>query len=131
MRYKKTDTKNAESIIHAAKKEMKFTLSLPVHEDSASTIARNIYECFRMLGEGLLILRGESPQDHLEPINALVNLHIDTPRSLSLLHTYRKIRHNINYYGYLPGIEEVQDMLDFSNKCFDKIYHHISQMFDD
>ncbi|MGM5484338.1 MAG: hypothetical protein ACQEP1_00495 [Nanobdellota archaeon] len=128
MRYKRTDTKNAESIIQAADKEMRFTLSLPVNEDSASTIARNIYECFRMLGEGLLILRGESPQDHLEPINAIVKLQIDTPRSLSLLHTYRKIRHNINYYGYLPETEEVKDMVDFSTKCFSKVYDHITKM---
>ncbi|MGM5483267.1 MAG: hypothetical protein ACQESF_07430 [Nanobdellota archaeon] len=122
MRYKRTDKKNAESIIQAAKKEMRFTLSLTVNEDSASTIARNIYECFRMLGEGLLLTQGMTPDDHLEPINALTKLTINTERSLQVLHTYRKIRHNINYYGYLPDIGEVEDMVDFSNKCFDNIY---------
>ncbi len=125
MRYKRTDKKNAESIIQAAKKEMRFTLSLTINEDSASTIARNIYECFRMLGEGLLLTQGMTPDDHLEPINALTKLKINTERSLEVLHTYRKIRHNINYYGYLPDIGEVEDMVDFSNKCFDKIYRII------
>ncbi|MBU1203916.1 MAG: hypothetical protein KKG60_02510 [Nanoarchaeota archaeon] len=51
MRYKIPDRKNALNIIGAAKKEMGFTLSLRPTVDSGSTIVRNTYECFRMLGD--------------------------------------------------------------------------------
>ena len=60
MRYKRPDKKNALSIINAAEREMKFTLSLKLTEESGSTIVRNIYECFRMIGDALLVLKGMS-----------------------------------------------------------------------
>lgn len=53
MRFKKPDPKNASSMIESAKKTMDFTLTLPVTEQSGMTIVRNIYECFRMIGDAL------------------------------------------------------------------------------
>ncbi|MCK5233583.1 MAG: hypothetical protein KAJ91_02085 [Candidatus Aenigmarchaeota archaeon] len=71
MRYKKPDRKNALSIINAAEMEMSFTLSLKPTEESAPTIVRNIYECFRMLGDALLVVDGIESEDHLMPIGEL------------------------------------------------------------
>lgn len=61
----KPDQKKAISLIRAAKLEMNFTLSLDITEDSASTILRNIYECFRMLGASLLTAEGKDFEDHV------------------------------------------------------------------
>ena len=44
MRYKRPDKKNALSIIEVAKRDMDFTLSIKVTEESSPTIIRNIYE---------------------------------------------------------------------------------------
>ncbi|MEK6847269.1 MAG: hypothetical protein AABY16_03825, partial [Nanoarchaeota archaeon] len=57
-RIKHPDKKNALSIIQSAEKELKYTLTLPITEESAFNIIRNIYECFRMLGDAKLISKG-------------------------------------------------------------------------
>ena len=54
IRYKRPDKKNAMSIIDAAKRDMKFTLSIQISEESGATIVRNIYECFRMVGDAII-----------------------------------------------------------------------------
>src|SRR3989338_5805993 len=122
MRFKRPDSKNSLSIIEAAKRDMEFTFSIKVSDDSGGTIIRNIYECFRMLGDALLVKKGVSSQDHLEPIKELLKLEVSTPRPINIIENLRILRHNINYYGYQPKIEEVNDFLSFAKSCFKIIY---------
>ncbi len=117
-RYKRPDQKNALSIIEAAHRDMTFTLTLQINEQSAATIIRNIYESFRMLGDALLISEGKEAHDHIEAINELFKLKINTTRPLQLLENLRRLRHNINYYGYAPTLAEVEDIISFSQACF-------------
>src|SRR3989338_3534660 len=99
VRYKVPDKKNALSIIGASKRDMDFTLTLKLAGDSGATIVRNIYECFRMLGDALLVAKGIKSQDHTEPIQELLKLKVNTQRPIYLIDNLRKLRHNINYYG--------------------------------
>ena len=117
MRYKKPDKNDSKSILEEAKREMKFTLTLPITEDSSFTIVRNIYECFRMLGDSLLTLEGIKTQDHIQPINKIAELNLKTKRPLQMLKILRKTRHNINYNGYKSSLEEGIDSIDLANKC--------------
>jgi uncharacterized protein (UPF0332 family) len=126
-RYKRPDNKNALSILKASKDEMDYTLTLEVNEKSASTIIRNIYECFRMLGDSLLVSKGVSSQDHIVCINELTNMKVNTSRPLGLLNNLRMLRHNINYYGYKPNIAEVEDTITLSKALFDPLFKSISQ----
>ncbi len=121
MRYKRPDNKNALSIIESASREIKFALTLKLTPDSASTIVRNIYESFRMLGDALLVKKGIESQDHLQPIKELLNLKVPTPRSINVLENLRILRHNINYYRYQPKLEEVKDVISFAKECYDII----------
>lgn len=121
MRFKRPDKKNALSIVNAANREINFTLSLNITENSGPTIIRNIYESFRMLGDALLVKKGIESQDHLQPIKELLNLKIITPRPISIIENLRILRHNINYYGYSPKIEEVKDIISFAKECFNII----------
>jgi uncharacterized protein (UPF0332 family) len=125
MRFKRPDNKNALSIIEAAKRDMKFTLSIKVADDSGVTIIRNIYESFRMLGDALLVHKGIASQDHIEPIKELLKLKVSTPRPINVIDNLRILRHNINYYGYRPKIEEAEDILSFAKMSFDKIYQAV------
>ncbi len=118
IRYKKPDKKNSESILVSAEKEMEFTLSISVNEMSASTIVRNIYECFRKLGDAILIARGIESRDHLEPLKELMKIPVKAKRPLGVLENLRQIRHNINYYGYAPKIDEVKDSIDIARVLF-------------
>jgi len=117
-RYKRPDRKNASSILQAAERDMDFTLSLKLTEQSTSTIVRNIYECFRMLGDSLMVSRGLESDDHIAPIRELMKLKINTPRPINLLDNMRILRHNINYYGYSPTILEAEDAVSFAKACF-------------
>lgn len=130
MRIKRPDHKDALSLIEAAHSDMKFTFSMKVTPQSASTIIRNIYECFRMLGDALLTLRGVESSDHIQPIQELLALPVETPRPLQIIDTLRKFRHNINYYGYKPSVEEAEEAISIAKSCFEEVYNSIQKMID-
>ena len=122
IRYKVPDRKNALSIIEASKKDMSFTLTLKLAEASGTTIVRNIYESFRMLGDALLVAKGIKSQDHIEPIKELLKLKVNTSRPIYLIDNLRKLRHNINYYGYSPKLVEVEDIISLAKSCFEPLH---------
>jgi len=125
IRYKRPDHKNAKSLVLAAKDEMDFTLSMPINEKSASTIIRNVYESFRMIGDALLISKGISSQDHVECINELLKLKIEAKRPTGILNNLRILRHSINYYGYKPKLDELKDTLALAKTLFPPIYSSV------
>jgi len=126
-RYKRPDKKDALSIINAAKRDMEYTLSLEVNEKSGAIIIKNIYECFRMLGDALLVSKGIESQDHLAPINELLNIKVNTTRPIGSIGNLRILRHNINYYGYFPKIEEVLDVVSLAKVCFKPLIEAVKQ----
>jgi len=99
-RYKQPDKKNAISLLKASREEIKFTLELEINQRSGSTIIRNIYESFRMLGDSLITAKGGESLNHIDAVKEIEKLKVDVSRSLRLLDNLRKLRHNINYYGY-------------------------------
>ncbi len=127
---KHPDKEKARSIIRASEEEIKFTLSITPTNQSASTIIRNLYESFRMLGEAILIKEGISTVDHREQIQPLLNLNIQTERPLQLIDQLRKSRHSINYYGYRPSKTDAEDAIDFTKKCFHKIFLEVNRIIE-
>ncbi|MBS3123113.1 hypothetical protein J4437_00600 [Candidatus Woesearchaeota archaeon] len=127
MRYKRPDTKNALSILESAKITMDFTLKLEVNEQSATTITRNIYECFRMLGDAIMLNKGINSEDHLQPIKEISKVNLNSSRPIAAVENLRILRHNINYYGYNPNIMEVQDAISLAKECFYKAYEVIKK----
>jgi len=117
-RIKHRDPKNALSILNAAEQEMQFTFKQVVTEESAFNIIRNIYECFRMLGDAQLISKGIVSQDHVEQIKELEAMQVKTERPIKLIDSLRKLRHNINYYGYIPSRAEAEDAISIAHACF-------------
>ena len=121
IRYKRPDKKNALSIVNAAERDIKFTLTLDISEKSGSTIIRNVYESFRMLGDSLLVAKGIESEDHITPIKELLRLRVDTSRPINLIENLRQLRHNINYYGYSPKLIEVEDVISIAKSCFNPL----------
>jgi len=131
IRYKKPDKNKALSLIKSAKSDFAFTLTLSISDNSANTIIRNIYESFRMIGEALLISKGIQSEDHVLPIKELIDLNIKTSRPLGFLDQLRKIRRNINYYGYKSTKQEAEDILDFGKQYFDLIIKKAESLIKD
>lgn len=119
IRYKRPDKKKAISLVNTASSDYKFTLNLPTNDLSANTIIRNIYESFRMIGEALLISKGIQSEDHVLPINELIKLNVRLSRPLIYLDHLRKLRRNINYYGYRASKEQAEDALNFAKESFE------------
>lgn len=90
-------------------------------EESGSTIVRNIYECFRMLGDALLVARGIESENHVMSINELLKLDVDTSRPIYLIDNLRRLRHNVNHYGYKSKLSEVCDTISIAENCFDSL----------
>jgi len=126
-RFKQPDKKNALSLATAAKSDMELTLKIKPTEESATTIIRNIYESFRMLGDSILLSKGIESRNHLKPINELLLLKIPTKRPLRTIENLRQLRHNLNYYGYKPKISEVIDAIDIAKTLFDPIFTEIKK----
>lgn len=127
MRQKVPDKEKAKSLITSAKKDYEYTLTLEVNDSSANTIIRNIYESFRMLGEALLTIKGIGFTDHIECINALINLNIRAKRNVQILDYLRKIRHSINYYGYIAKKEEADAVLSIAKDFFMEFYKEVEK----
>lgn len=106
---------------------MDYTLTLDINEVSATTITRNIYECFRMLGDAILVGKGIQSEDHIQPIKEITSLNITTDRPIGLVNNLRTLRHNVNYYGYNPKITEVNDAVSLAKACFYKAYEKIKK----
>ena len=108
MRRRIPDKYRAQSMISAAEVEIKFTKTLETTKESSSTIIRNIYESFRMLGDALLLIRGKEAvgvDHHGEMIKELFTLKVNTSRPIQVLLNLKTMRHKINYQGYIPHIE--------------------------
>lgn len=118
MREKYPDKKNAKSILEASEKQMRYTLTLEPTDESAFNIIRNIYECFRMIGDALLVSNGKKSEDHAEQIKILESLKVKTERPIKLVDNLRRMRHNINYYGYSPKKIEAEDAISLAKSCF-------------
>jgi len=127
IRIKHPDKKNALSILKSAEREMDYTLKLQISEESAFNIIRNIYECFRMLGDARLISKGFASQDHVEQIKELESVSVKTDRPVKLIDTLRRLRHNINYYGYVPSKAEAEDAISIAKACFNPLLEAIKK----
>jgi len=121
MKYKRPDHKNALSILDAAERDMNFTLTIAPTDESGPTIVRNIYECFRMIGDALLLARGIESEDHVTSIKELLSLNVETIRPINLVENMRWLRHNVNYYGYTPKIVEVKDVISIAKTVFQPV----------
>ncbi len=128
-RIKHPDRKNALSILQAAEREMQYTLGLQITDESAFNIIRNVYECFRMLGDARLVSKGFSSQDHIEQVKELESIPVQTERPIMIIDTLRKLRHNINYYGYIPSQVEAEDALSIAKACFNPLLEFIKKEF--
>lgn len=126
-RIKRPDSKNALSIIESAKEDITCILKLKVNEESSAVIVRTIYESFRMLGDALLVAKGIESEDHVEPIQELMSLDIELDRPLNILDNLRRLRHNINYYGYRPSLIEAEEVYLIGKNYFEKLYNEVKK----
>ena len=127
MRKRMPDVPKARSLIEASEKEMKYLETLEPVKEAGSTIIRGIYENFRRLGEALLFTQGFDATNHEEAINALIELNTKTGRPIQVLDNLRRLRHDINYNGYIPSENDIKDVLSIKESCWKPILSEIKK----
>jgi len=60
--------------------------------------------------------------------NELSKINVSTSRPINIIETLRLLRHNINYYGYKPNIEEVEYAVNFAKDSYKDVYNQIVKM---
>lgn len=134
IRQKRPDKKMALSIVNAAKKDMEFTLTIKPTESSGSTIIRNIYESFRMLGDALLAAKGietKGQNHHIISIKELLKLDVQTDRPINLIENLKNLRNNINYYGYSPELVETENAISLGKSCFNPLLKKVLEQINE
>ena len=80
-----------------------------------------------MLGDALLVSIGVVSKDHIEQIKELETIQVNTARPIKLIDSLRKLRHNINYYGYIPTKAEAEDAISIAQACFNPLLDEIKK----
>ncbi len=125
------DKERAKSVVENSISDMEYTLKLEICEKSANTIVRNIYECFRMLGESILLIKGIKQIDHIHSVDEILKLKIETQKSLGLLENLRRLRNNINYYGYKSNIYDAKEAINLAKTCFNPILKEVNKLIEE
>jgi hypothetical protein len=127
---KQPDKQRAESIIKSSLNDIKFILKITPKEESASIIVRNIYESFRMLGESILIKKGIKKINHINSINELIKLNLNTKKPLNLLENLMRLRNNINYNGYRANLFEAKDTILLAKTCYLPLLNKVKKILE-
>ena len=124
------DKFKAQSMITAAEAQINFTRTINPTAESSFTIVRNVYESFRMLGDALLLIHGKEASEkghHVEMINELLTLKVETKRPIQVLLNLKDLRNKINYNGYMPTLEEAKEALSIIDACFQPLVKTIKE----
>ncbi len=127
------DKAKARGMVMAAELDMDFISRLPAETKSAQSIIRGIYENFRILGDALLTAQGFKAagiDHHTQMIDALVKLDIKTTRPLLLLNELKKIRHQINYNGYLPTEKDLKYVIELKESFWPNVLDEVKKQIE-
>jgi hypothetical protein len=78
-----------------------------------------------MLGDAILTSKGIVSQDHVMPLKELEAINIPTKRPIKLIDSLRKLKRDINYYGYIPSKAEAEDAVSIAHACFNPLLDYI------
>lgn len=133
IRKKLPDKAKARSMIAAAELDMEFIAGFPITTKASQSIVRGIYENFRILGDALLTAKGfktSGVDHHTQMIEALIKLNINTPRPLLLLNDLKRMRHQINYNGYVPTENEIKYVLEIKEAFWEQILAEVKMQIE-
>lgn len=127
------DNAKAKGMVFAAELDMDFISGLPITAKSAQSIIRGTYENFRILGDALLTAKGfktTGVDHHTQMTDALINLNIKTTRPLILLKELKKMRHQINYNGYVPTENDVKYVIELKEALWADVLGEVKKQLE-
>ena len=130
LRTRQIDSERIKSMVKSAEINAKIAISVPLDENSATLIFREIYESVRQLGDAVWWSQGYEPSNHEISIKILKEMDIKEKIKLNFLDRFKKIRHDANYRGFRVTISQAEEMIDFWNKCGNDIIQILLKILD-
>lgn len=104
-------------MIASAEVTAKVAQSVPLTDESATLIFREVYESVRQLGDAEWWLRGFEPMTHDVSLDVLKDITVTNKLGLNHLSRFKGIRHDINYRGFRATVEQAKEIVEFWNSC--------------
>jgi len=117
LRLRETDKEKVKSMVESAKINVKIALSIPLTEESATVIFREIYESVRQLGDASWWLLGYEPLNHEISLEILKEADIKAKVKLNFLERFKKIRDDANYRGFRVTVSQAEEIIIFWKEC--------------
>ncbi len=127
LRIRQRDTERIKSILKSAEINAKVAGSIPLDEDSATVIFRELYESIRQLGDAKWWLLGYEPLSHEVSLEILKEIDVKEKVKLNYLTRFKRIRNDINYRGYRASVSQANEIMDFWNTCGKDILNTLSK----
>lgn len=127
LRIRQQDTEKIKSIIKSAEINARVAKNIPLNDDSATVVFREIYESIRQLGDARWWLLGFEPLDHEISLEILKEMDIEEKIRLNHLNRFKKIRHDANYRGFRVLISQAKEIKEFWDKCGKEIIEILSK----
>lgn len=117
LRQRLPDRERVKSILKSAETNAAVVSKIPMAEDSATVIFREMYESIRQLGDAHWWLLGYEPLNHEVCLEILKEADIRGKVKLNHLARFKKIRNDINYRGFRASVMQAQEIIDFWSTC--------------
>jgi hypothetical protein len=127
LRKREIDRERIKSIIRSAQVNSNVIIKIPLNDDSASIIFRELYESIRQLGDAMLWSNGYEPLNHEVSMDALRSLDIKNKILLNHLTRFKSIRNDINYRGFRASQTQAREIIDFWKKCCPEIIEKLKE----
>jgi len=121
LRKKEVDIYKIRSLLSSAEKNAKAAIAIPLNENTATIIFREVYESIRQLGDANWRLRGYEPSNHEISLDGLKEIDVKDKFKLNYLSRFKKVRHDANYEGFIVTINQTREIIDFWRSCGEEI----------
>lgn len=127
LRIREPDKEKVKSMIESSKINAKIAKSIPLNEESATLIFREIYESIRQLGDAKWWLLGYEPMNHDVSLEILKDMDIKEKFLLNRLPRFKRIRNDANYRGFRVSVAQAKEIIQFWDKCSSEIIEEIKE----
>lgn len=117
LRTKSIDEEKIKSLISSAEINAKVARKIPITDESATLIFREIYESIRQLGDACWWTLGYETLNHEISLEILKDLDIEEKLKLSSLTRFKQIRHDANYRGFRVSVSQAKEIIEFWDMC--------------
>lgn len=126
LKKRQADISKIKSAIEFAKINAGVAKSIPLNDNSATLIFREIYESIRQLGDIKWWISGYEPQNHEISLDILKDMEIKNKVKLNFLERFKQIRHDANYKGFRISVSQAKEIIEFWDECSRDIINNLS-----